>query len=418
MAAVSLNKIFGGVLLVAGTCIGAGMLALPISTAAAGFYPSVGAFLFCWLMMTCSAFLMLEVSLWYPEETNLITMAKSTLGKKGEIIAWCTYVLFLYALMTAYTSGAAGIIAKGLSFLGMNENAAIWVVVLIFAFLVYLGARWVDWANRFMMMGLIVAYLILVTTVIPKVTPELLQHSEPKYLWTTGTLLVTSFGFHLLIPSLKNYLHSDIKALRWTIFIGSLIPLVVYLLWELLVLGVISVKGEQGLVAMLVDEHTSGKQAVVELTAMLSHLLNNPQITLFARIFSLCAILTSFIGVSLGLFDFFADGLRIKKTIQGKFALSLLTFFPPILIVYFYPRFLVALHYAGIFAAILLIIFPAVMVWQGRYRLNIQAPYRVMGGKIVVLLILCFGLGVIGLEALERMNKLPTPIADKHLFFN
>src|SRR5579872_4553273 len=98
----SVNKIVGGAMLVAGTCIGAGMLGLPVSTAAGGFFPSVGAFFFCWFMMLMSALFMLEVSLWYPEETNFITMAKSTLGRKGEIVAWCAYVLFLYAIMTAY----------------------------------------------------------------------------------------------------------------------------------------------------------------------------------------------------------------------------------------------------------------------------------------------------------------------------
>ncbi len=417
MANVSLNKIFGGAMLVSGTCIGAGMLALPVSTAAGGFYPSSMLFVFCWLMMTLSAFLMLEVSLWYPQETNLITMAKSTLGKGGEIIAWITYVLFLYALMTAYTSGAAGIIGKILGKMGFDESMGLWVTVIIFAAIVYFGARSVDWANRIMMVGLIGAYVALVSHVVPKVSPELLNEGHAKYLWTTGPLLVTSFGFHLLIPSLKNYLNSDVKSLRWSIFLGSLLPLIVYLLWELLVLGVIPVKGEQGLVAILVAEHHTGKQAVIEVTQLLSHLLQNPRITLLAGIFGLCAMLTSFIGVALGLFDFFADGFQIKKTVKGKFSLAVLTFLPPVLFALFYPRFITALHYAGFFAAILLVIFPAMMVWWGRYRLNLATGYRVWGGRFAILVTFAFGVGVIVLEILHRMHKLPTPLTEPHLFY-
>jgi tyrosine-specific transport protein len=417
LAGASINRIFGGAMLVSGTCIGAGMLALPVSTAAAGFYPSALTFFFCWLMMTISAFLMLEVSLWYPEETNLITMAKSTLGKPGEIIAWVTYVLFLYALMTAYTSGAAGIIGKMLGHFGFEESLGLWIVVVIFATIVYFGARTVDWANRIMMVGLIGAYIVLVGNVIPKVSPQMLGDGHAKYLWTTGPLLVTSFGFHLLIPSLKNYLGSNLKALRWSILLGSLLPLVVYLLWEILVLGVIPVKGESGLVAILHAEHTTGKQAVIELTQLLSDILKNPKITLFAAIFGLCAMLTSFIGVALGLFDFFADGFHIKKTVVGKFTLALLTFFPPVLMALFYPRFITALHYAGFFAAILLVIFPALMVWWGRYRLNIASGYRVMGGRPLVLFALLFGLSVIVLEVLHRLDKLPTPLAETNLFY-
>lgn len=416
MTGTSINKIFGGALLVSGTCIGAGMLALPVATAAAGFGPSLLAFIFCWFLMTLSAFLMLEVSLWYPIDTNLITMAKSTLGRTGELIAWCTYVLFLYALMTAYTAGAAGIIGNALAKMGIDESWGIWIVVAIFATIVYLGAQWVDWANRIMMIGLIGAYVLLTASIVPHVSVEMLSEAQAKYLWTTAPLLVTSFGFHLLIPTLKNYLSSDVKALRWSILLGSLLPLLVYLIWEILIIGVIPVKGESGLVAILHAEHFSGKQAVIELTQLLNDILKNEQVTLFARIFGLCALLTSFIGVSLGLFDFFADGFLIKKTFKGKFSLAVLTFLPPVLMAIFYPRFITALHYAGFFAAILLVIFPALMVWWGRYRLQIASGYRVIGGKPVVILTLLFGFSVIVLEILHRLNKLPTPLAEMHLF--
>ncbi len=412
---MSLSKIFGGAMLVSGTCIGAGMLALPVATAAGGFYPSCMLFIFCWLMMTLSAFFMLEVSLWYPQDTNLITMAKSTLGGVGEIIAWITYVLFLYALMTAYTAGASGIIGKVLAKAGLPESYGLWVTVGIFAAIVYFGARSVDFANRIMMVGLIGAYIALVSTVVPKVTPQLLTHGDPTFLLTTGPLLVTSFGFHLLIPSLKNYLNSDVKALRIAIFLGSLLPLVVYLLWELLVLGVIPIKGEHGLIAILHEEQASGKQAVIELTRLLTEILQNSHITLFAGIFGLCAMLTSFIGVALGLFDFFADGFKIEKTTKGKFSLAALTFLPPVLMALFYPRFITALHYAGFFAAILLVIYPALMAWWGRYRLHLANGYRVSGGRVMLIISLIFGFCIIGLEILHQAHQLPTPFNETQL---
>lgn len=415
MTSSSISRTFGGAMLVSGTCIGAGMLGLPISTAMAGFYPSVIAFIVCWFMMVVSAFLMLEVSLWYPEETNLISMAKATLGKWGEMIAWVTYVLFLYALMTAYTTVAGGIIAKGLIKAGLPPSLATWIIVFIFATIVYLGARCVDWTNRLLMAGLVGAYAALVYNVTPKVSLDLLANGESQYLLTAGPLLVTSFGFHLLIPSLKNYLHSNTRSLRWAIFLGSLLPLIVYLLWEMLILGVVPVSGERGLLNIMHAEYSTGKQAVVELTELLSHLLNNPRITFFAGVFGLCAILTSFIGVALGLFDFFADGFHIKKTIRGRLVLAALTFFPPIMLSVYYPRFLTALHYAGVFAAVLLVIYPALMVWSGRYCLKTASGYQVRGGKGLVILTLLFGLGVIMLEILTHLDVLPNPLSNLEL---
>ena len=105
---------------------------------------------------------MLEVSLWYPEETNLISMAQATLGKPGKVLAWITYILFLYALMTAYTTVAGGIIAKGLVDIGLDKSWGTWIIVGLFASIVYLGARWVDWTNRCLMIGLVAAYVALV----------------------------------------------------------------------------------------------------------------------------------------------------------------------------------------------------------------------------------------------------------------
>lgn len=412
MTVKSANKVFGGVLLVAGTCIGAGMLALPVSTGPAGFFPSLFAFIFCWIVMTLSALLMVEVSLRYPRDTNLITMAKSTLGKPGAIIAFLTYVLFFYALMAAYTIAASNIVEKFLNLNQMDETWALWIVAGIFAFIVYLGTHAVDIANRILMIGLVLGYFVMVGLVLPEINIDLLHDGHPKYLLAVGSLLVTSFGFHLLIPSLKDYVDGDPVALKWSVILGSLIPLVVYLFWEIVVLGVVPIKGESGLLSILYAEQMSGKQAVVELTGVLSNILDNEKVRLSADIFCLCAILTSFIGVALALFDFFSDSFHIHKDAKGKVILSLLTFLVPVLIAVFYPSFLVALHYAGFFAAILLVIYPAIMCWSGRYFLKTASPYQLMGGKPMVAFIFLFGIAIIVLEIMDRSKMLPNAIVE------
>lgn len=405
MQLVAINRVFGGALLVAGTCIGAGMLGVPISTAAGGFYPSTIAFFVCWLFMTLTAFLMLEISLGYPEETNLITMARATLGRAGAWFAWFCYLLFLYSLMAAYTSGAAGIISKLFEQFGIATTLALPTFVVFFATIVFLGTRWVDGTNRIMMIGLFVAYFALVLIIVPKVNLDSIEHGEVKYLWISGPLLVTSFGFHLLIPSLKNYMHADVTELRLSIFLGSLIPLIVYLFWEFIILGMVPAKGSEGLIAM-----NHAEQPVTHLTNALSSALNNAWVTRSAKLFSFCAILTSFIGVSLGLFDFLADGFHIRKNVKGKIILAIITFLPPTVFAIVYPAgFLLALRYAGVFAAILLVMYPALMVWQNRYRLKNPNPYQVAGGKAALVLAILFGLGVIFLEVLQELHLLPVP---------
>jgi len=85
------SRLLGSILLIVGTSIGAGMLALPIATAQLGFFGSLILLFVCWFIMTAGAFLILEVNLWMPLNSNLNTMAKTTIGPLGQIISWLSF---------------------------------------------------------------------------------------------------------------------------------------------------------------------------------------------------------------------------------------------------------------------------------------------------------------------------------------
>lgn len=403
------GTIFGGALLVTGTCIGAGMIGLPVKTAAIGFYPTLLLFTVIWLLMASSAFLMLEASFALKGETNLISMAKSALGFPGAAMAWVTYVLFLYTLMAAYTSGGTGLLVEIMPYLTrfLSHRDIMILFVLIFSSIILSGTRWVDYMNRILMLGLIVSYglLLLLAGQTHRLPIETVAH--PQYIWTAIPLIVISFGFHLLIPSLKSYMHENVFRLRWAIGIGSLIPLAIYLLWQFVIMTTLPTWGSGGLVAILNGVGNPAELLINRLSTF------DPGIARMVTFFSFFAMVTSFVGVGLGLFDFFADGFKIQKNKIGKLKLILLTFFPPAVFAWLVPNgFLLALGYASIFAAILLIIYPAALVLatrkhkehagaHGKYRVNIGTP-------IIVLIIIC-GLLVIGLEVSTQMGVLPLP---------
>ncbi|STU59196.1 tyrosine-specific transporter [Klebsiella pneumoniae] len=50
-------------------------------------------------------------------------------------------------------------------------------------------------------------------------------------------VIFTSFGFHGSVPSIVSYLGGDIRKLRRVFIIGSFIPLVAYIFWQLATLG-------------------------------------------------------------------------------------------------------------------------------------------------------------------------------------
>jgi tyrosine-specific transport protein len=88
--------------------------------------------------------------------------------------------------------------------------------------------------------------------------------------------------------------------------------------------------------------------------------------------------------------------------------LYFMTFLPPLLITLINPRaFLTALEYAGAFGVVILLgLFPALIVWSGRYYLNLDSlsTFRTPGGKIALVCVILISLSVILLEAAVKLH--------------
>lgn len=388
-----MNRFLGSILLIAGTCVGAGMLAMPVSTAAAGFFPSIALLIVMWLAMFLTGLYVLEANVSITGEANFISMAKRSLGKWGEVVAWITYLLLLYSLMAAYLTGGGAILTAALKAsltvdLPSYTGPLVWV--LIAAAIIYCGARKVDGLNRLLVVGLVITYLLLIVFITPNIHLSYLSESHSIKLLFALPIVITAFGYHVIIPSLRVYMQGDAKKLAKIIFWGSFIPLAVYLFWELDVFGVIPLHGDQGLVAIL----NSGQPAT-ELSQALAHSTNSPVIVNTSKLFIFFAIATSFLGISFSIFDFIADGFKIKKSGFGKVKIACLTFIPPLIFTYCYPHgFIVALSYAGVFVAILHGILPALMVVNGRKK-GINTAYQAPGGYAGLLLIILLSVLVI-----------------------
>lgn len=392
------GKIFGAILLVAGCCIGAGMLGLPVLSAETGFKPSLLMFLVCWLFMLTTSFLLLEVNLWLKGDVSIISMAEHSLGRVGKAVTWVVYLYLFYCLMVAYAAGSGALVADFTSEL-IGIKAPYWVgslmISLLFGLLIYTGTHAVDRFNRLLMGGLIVAYLGLVFMGARYVNADYLARHDWAQVGGVIPIMVISFGYHNLIPSLSTYLKYDVKSLKQAFFFGSLIPLFAYLVWEWLILGIVPFEGKGGFKEAL-DE---GQMA----TEALRSTIGSSWVLTFAESFAFFAIITSFLGVALSFVDFLADGFKIKKTIRGKAVLCLMAILPPFVSAIAFPSiFLVALNYAGGFGAVILFgILPALMVWKGRYEKKIDMPHLVPGGKVVLSLVILFAVGVMILTAIK-----------------
>lgn len=396
------SKLIGGVLLIVGTSIGGGMLALPVATAAAGMTHAIIFLMFCWLVMTAGALLVLEVNLRLPSGSNMVSMAKSTLGLPGQIIAWITYLFLLYTLLAAYISGGSDVLNDLLHRIHLDLPS--WMTSLLFtglfSFVIYSGIRAVDYVNRGFMFGKLGIYLLLVLIISPHMNVLSLSGGSLRAMAGSLMILITSFGFASIVPSLRTYFEEDIPTLRKVILLGSLIPLICYILWVAVIMGVVPREGSHGLIALMNSDHaTSG------LTNALSDATHSQWITGFFGFFTSICMITAFLGVSLGLFDFLADGLKLKKAgHQGKMIL-ILTFLPPLIVVLTNPGiYLHALNYAGICCVVLLLLLPTIMAWRGREADKKESLILIPGGKFSLTILGMISIALLSLAIFESLS--------------
>ncbi len=249
-----MNRDVSGIFLVSGTSIGAGVLALPIVTGGTGFFPSLLTFFIGWVVMYFTSLMMLEVSLNMPKDINLISMVSQSLGGKWVTVVWFIYLLLFYALLTAYLA-MGGEIAMPFSGLSSQPQwLSTLLFLMIFAITISLGDSAVDKVNRCFVVLLLLAYSALIIYLPAQIQPNNLAYNDWSLFIFTFPIIILSFGFHIIIPSLNRYLQYEKRVIQRCLLIGSAIPLIAYVFWQFLILGIVRATGTDGLVhARLAD---------------------------------------------------------------------------------------------------------------------------------------------------------------------
>ncbi|OGV28123.1 MAG: tryptophan/tyrosine permease [Legionellales bacterium RIFCSPHIGHO2_12_FULL_37_14] len=371
-----ISKAIGGGLLLVGTSIGAGMLALPLVLAKVGFLYSLILLCLCWLIMYLGARYILEVNASFAPGSHLVSMAKARLGLPGQILAWISCLCLLYSLLAGYIAGGSDVSKNILHNFGVNlsDNFCTIGFTLTLGLIVYAGIKVVDYVNRVLMFGKLGIFIVVSLLLFPSIKTPNLAFGSFAEVSSCLMILITSFGFASIVPSLYYYFNNEVNTLRKVLFWGSLVPLVAYVVWLLVMMGALPKNGVHSLGAISLSTHPLGG-----LINSLQQELGIGFIEKFFTLFTVICLLTAFLGVALGLFDFLKDGCKLQKSgIQGLVLFSL-TFFPPMLVVLFNPGIYIhALSYAGRCCVLLLLILPSLMLLRSP-----QKTYsRVVGGRV------------------------------------
>lgn len=397
------SSAFGSTFIVAGTALGAGMLAMPLATAGIGFATAMLLLFGLWVIMSYTALLLVEAYQHNDAQMGLSSLAYKYLGRTGRLIISFALPFLLYSLIAAYLAGGGEIISESLnSLLGWQLPA--YIGVLLFALIggavVCFGTHSVDLINRWLFASKIFFLGTMLILLLPHVQQVNLLSMPVKHaLFLSAIPIVfTSFGFHGSVPSIVSYMQGDTRKLRKIFIIGSAIPLLVYVFWQVAALGTI---GSGSFLGILADE--SGLNGLL---AAVKAVVGTAQVEMAVRLFAALALATSFLGVALGLFNFLADFFKRKNTVTGRLQTGFITFFPPLLFALFYPKgFIFALGFAAIALSILSLLLPALLVRQTRKQY--AGGYRVWGGQFGLLMVFVLGLAIIAIQLAIVSGSLP-----------
>ncbi|MEH2177777.1 amino acid permease [Nostoc sp.] len=406
------GSVFGSTALIAGTTVGAGILALPAVTLPSGIVPSTSGLIAVWLYALVSGLLVAEVTLntmrtkGHPS-IGFLGVVEKILGKLGAQIAGGAYLFMHYALLVAYITEGGEILRAAAAKVWGMQILPTWVgtmaFTLLFGGIMYLGReKFIEKLNSAFVGIVIVSFLGLLFLGGRHIQSTQLLFQNWSALGSAISVMSVALFFQNVVPLVVKQLEGDACKIRQSIFIGSVIPLIMFLAWNAVILGSVSPD-------ML--HSTSDGTRVFDPLQILRGGGAGQWLGVLVSIFSEFAIVTSFIGFVYGLLDLFKDiFLPAQWQLSSRLPLYSLVLFPPMTLGTLNPSiFFTALDYTGTFSiSVLGGIIPALMSWKQRQEQENSDSVNqslVPGGKVTLIIMIGVALAMMGKQILSIYIK-------------
>ncbi|MCH9618943.1 MAG: Tyrosine-specific transport protein [Chlamydiia bacterium] len=344
-------RVLKAALMIAGTAIGAGMLGIPLVTSNIGFTAGTLVTFLVWAYMFVTGIFLMEVSISMKEKGGFLSMAGKYLPSYGKEVTAALF-LFLYGiLLVAYISAGAEIFCMNLS---DNLYVRLLFPIILFGIL-SLGSNKVITIISLLTIPMWIYFLMFYVFGVEFIRPERLLEGVYSKAYLAIPVLFGAFGYHNVIPSISKYLEYNRKNLSFAIFLGSLIPCIVYMLWQALILGIVDT-----------ETISYAREKGVPIVTLLGTVTGSGLFQNIGAMFAFFAIMTSALGVGISVIHF------IDKKAKNQTTFFVILF--PAMIAFVNPGiFLRALSFAGGFGESLL---------NGIIPIWMYAAYKSSTGKM------------------------------------
>ncbi len=194
----------------------------------------------------------------------------------------------------------------------------------------------------------------------------------------------------MIFHTLTNYCNKDAKILKRVFLFGSIIPAIIYIIWTSSVSAVVYDSNPE-----FYNKMVEGRVEVGALIEELSSIAQSQYIQLLVWWISILAIITSVLGVGVGLCDSIKSMIspRFENSYLRNVLASILTILPPYIIAICVPNaFIAVLGFAGMILVVIAILLPMYLLKKAKIK---KWNYPILNNKLISSLSTIFGIIVI-----------------------
>lgn len=347
-----------------GTVIGAGVLGIPYVVASTGLLTGILVLLFVAGAVTLMYLFYGEVVLRTKGNHQLTGYAEIYLGKFGKFFAVLSMIIGIYGALVAYLIGTGASLST--IFGGSSTHFSLVFFVFV-ALLIYVGIKAIK-KSELLLMILTIGVLLLISVLsLDKIqTANLSGFSFSNILAPYGVIIFAFMGT-AAIPEMKEILAKNKKQFKKSLLIGISIPLILYLVFTIVVVGVVGINGFTEL----------GEGEKIATIALGKHV--GPHLALLGNIFAILAMTTSFLTLGLALKEMFIYDYKLKKITAWILTCSV----PLIISLLGFTSFVEVIGFTGALTSAINICLIVLMFWEAKKKGNRKPEYSLNVGKLM-----------------------------------
>lgn len=367
-----MKKLVHAICLIFGTCVGAGLVALPMLAVHVGIGPASLIIMMMVYIAWRSSMMTVDLNALHHTPSSIVQLGEIYSGKKAFSITLASFYLLSFSLLTVYFSCVSDTIK---TFCHFGQTTGILICGCGLFGVLSLKTRIFSRLNT-----CFVGLLMVVIAVAIFQTCADGQRALPESPWQAKNLfaflpvIFTSFGVQNVCHTIYGYLDGDKRKIRLAFFIGILLPAVVYIAWIACVLSTIASND-----AAFYQRLQAHEVSVGELISFLCDCSHYKSLGFFLKTLTLLAVITSAVGIAIGLLQ------SMKELLSDKSARLLVCIVPVVINLTISDVFLKILSFGGMVATVFVFFMPYYLLKKQKQPLTVGEHVCCLFGIIVVL---------------------------------